>query len=289
MLSHACNHGFAHKHRRPRTRTAYGTNRHVRRAQRLLQHRGLKRRRPEPLAHGVLQSNQPVHAVVKHLHARAQTQGRAGGKFSHRAGPQDDHFARTHAAHATKHGALATDARHELARHKHGGVAGDFSHRTNQRLNAILVLDEVPSDGGGFFGAECLQQALVLDAQLQGRDQDLPHAHQGHFFQRRRLDLQHNVRLEDLPSVVHDSRPCLAVVVVGELRLRACLGLHQHLVPVGHKQGHGFRDQGHALFLKACLCWNANGQLRLILLRLQKLLLRKQGRLSGQCFDCFAS
>ena len=158
-----------------------------------------------------------------------------------------------------------------------------------KRLDAVFVLDKVPGDGRGLLGAEGLEQAFVLNAQLQGGDEGLSHAHQGDFLQGGRLHLEHNAGLEDLAFVVDNSRACLAVIVVRELGVGSGLGFHQHLVTVRGQKRHRFGHKGHTLFLQARFRRDADGQLGLTLLGLEQFLLREQGGLAGEGFDGFAS
>ena len=288
-VPHAGNHGLTHEHGCARSITPNRANRNVRRAQGLFQNRGLQRRRPEPLTHRVLEPNQPVHRVVEDLDACTESQRRTRGVFPHCSCAKDDDLAGTHATDAAQHGALTAVARHQFSRQKHGRVARNLSHGANQGLNAVFVLDKVPGNGGGFLGAEGFEKPLVLDAQLKGRNERLAHTHQLDLFQRRRLDLEDDVRLKHLTAVVHDACARLTVVVVGELRLRAGLGFHQDLVPVRDQQRHGFRHEGHPLFLQARFGGNANGELSVALFGLQQFLLGKKGGLAGEGLDGFAS
>ena len=56
----------------------------------------------------------------------------------------------------------------------------------------------------------------------------------------------------------------------------------EHLVAARHEQGHGFGNQGHALFLKALLLGDADDQFTRALGDLKNLLLGQQCRLACQ-------
>ena len=230
-----------------------------------------------------------MHAVVEHFDRGAETQGGPCREFAHSACTEDDHFAGAHPADPTQHVPHALLAGHEFSCNEDGCVAGDFAHRPDQRLDAVFVLNEVPRNGRGLLGAEGLEQAFVLNAQLQGRNEGLAHAHQGDLFQGGWLHLEHNAGLEDLTLVVDNSGAGLAVIVVRELGVGSGLGFHQHLVTVRGQKRHRFRHKGHTLFLQARFRGDADGQLSLSLLGLEQFLLWEQGGLAGEGFDGFAS
>ena len=128
-----------------------------------------------------------------------------------------------------------------------------------------------------------------MDAELKGRNQRLAHPHELHLFEGRRLHLEHDVGLEHLASVVHNSGPGLAVVVVGKLGFRSGLGFHKHLVTVGDQKRDSLRNKRHTLLLQTGFGGNANGELGVALASMQQLFLRKKCRFPSECLDGFAS
>ena len=228
------------------------------------------------MADGVLEADEAVGAVVEQLHGGATPEGSACGEFGHRAGADDDDFGGTNTGESAEHGAAAIGTGEQFARDQDGAVARNLAHGTHERHDAVVVRDEVPGDGGRFLCGEGFEKTVLLDVELEGADEGLAHAHQLHLIERRRLHLDDNSGRENLLPVVHNARTGLTVIRVRVVRRIPSAGLHKHLVAAGNEQRHGFRDQGHPLFLQAVLLRNADNELAASNGHLQQLFRREQ-------------
>ena len=130
----------------------------------------------------ILQTNEAVGAVVKHLDRRTEANGRPCRELSHGASTDDDHFGRSHTRDATEQRPAAFGPGEQFTGDEHGGVAGNFSHGAHQWEDSVRVLKEVPGNRRGFLFGQRLEHPFGLDGPLQRADEGLAHAHQAHLF-----------------------------------------------------------------------------------------------------------
>jgi len=189
---------------------------------------------------------QAVDRLVEDEDVGAHPDRDEGGVHADRAAADHDHVGRRHTGHAAEQDAAPAE---RLLQHEGAGLggdlAGDLTHRRQQRQPSARVLDGLIGHAGGAGAAEAAG-LLGVGREVQEREQQLAPPQHLDLGRLRLLHLQdHLRRVEHCRRVGRDPRALRLVFGVGDRAALARPGLDQDLVAVlGHlaHPGGGDRD-----------------------------------------------
>ena len=142
--------------------------------------------------------------------------------------------------------------------HLHAHAARNFAHRRQQRQRALAVAHRLIGNAND-LGLEKLVGQLRQRRQVQIGKQHQAFAEENVLLLDGLLDLDHHLGLAPgIAGVAHNLRAGILIFGVVEARLRAGLGLHQHLVAGLGQRLHAGRSHANARFVVLDLFGNAD-------------------------------
>ena len=202
-------------------------------------------------AEDVVEVGEARSVAVHDDRARAHAHGDLGGVGAHGAAADDDDLGLRYAGHAAEqHAAAAVVLLEVRGAGLDGQLAGDFTHREEERVGAVGELDRLERDTADVGLEHALGEVLgIRGGQVQVRVEDLARLEHRPLFRERLLDLVDHVGLGE--DVLHrrEGRARGLVLLVAEARADAGAGFDDDRVARGHEVLDAVRRHADAVLL----------------------------------------
>ncbi len=202
-------------------------------------------------AEDVVEVGEARSVAVHDDRARAHADGDLGGVGAHGAAADDDDLGLRYAGHAAQQDAAAAVVLLEVrGAGLDGQLAGDFTHREEERVCAVLELDRLERDTADVGLEHALGEILgIRRSEVQVRVEDLARLEHRPLFRERLLDLVDHVGLGE--DVLHrrERRARGLVLLVAEARADTGAGFDDDRVARGHEVLDAVRRHADTVFL----------------------------------------